>query len=238
MRITERPSPNHAPRPADTPVDMLVLHYTGMPSAEAALARLRDPAAKVSAHWLVDEAGGVVRVVDEERLAWHAGISAWRGRVGLNASSIGIEIVNGGHDFGLPPYPERQIAAVAVLAREIIARWAIPAVNVVGHSDVAPMRKADPGERFPWARLARAGVGLWPEPADAPPAADVTATLAAIGYVLAGAPQPTSVSGTLQAFQRRFRSEGPIDGRADPTTRRRLAEVAAVHPLAPAPRTP
>jgi len=238
LRVTELPSPNHAPRQLDTPVDMLVLHYTGMASGAAALARLHDPAAAVSAHWLVDEAGGVVRLVDEERVAWHAGVSAWRGCIGLNRRSIGIEIVNGGHDFGLPPYPERQIAAVVALAREIIGRWAIPAVNVVGHSDVAPMRKADPGERFPWARLAAAGVGLWPEPGDGSPAGDVTAALTAIGYVLAGAPQPTSVSGALQAFQRRFQPEGPIDGRPQAATRRRLAEVAAAHLLAPAARAP
>jgi N-acetylmuramoyl-L-alanine amidase len=238
VRVHERPSPNHAPRPADTPIDTLVLHYTGMATGDAALARLRDPAAAVSAHWLVDEAGGVVRLVDEERTAWHAGVSAWRGHVGLNGRSIGVEIVNGGHDFGLPPYPEGQIEAVLGLAREIVARWAIPAVNVVGHGDVAPMRKADPGEHFPWRRLARAGVGLWPEAGEAAPAADVGGALAAVGYALADAPQPTSVSAALLAFQRRFRPQGPIDGRADAATRRRLGEVAAAYLLAAARRAP
>ncbi|MFP4360947.1 MAG: N-acetylmuramoyl-L-alanine amidase [Alphaproteobacteria bacterium] len=238
MRVSERPSPNHGPRPADTPVDMLVLHYTGMATAEAALARLRDPTARVSAHWLVDEAGGLVRLVDEARAAWHAGVSAWAGHVGLNGRSIGVEIVNGGHDFGLPPYPDAQIAAVIALAREVGARWSIPAVNVVAHSDVAPMRKADPGERFPWARLAHAGVGLWPEPADGPPAASVTGALAAIGYMLDGAPQPTTVTAALKAFQRRFGAGGPIDGRPDAATRRRLGEVAACHLLARAAHAP
>jgi len=238
VRVTAHPSPNHAARPAGTPIDTLVLHYTGMATGKAALARLGDPAAKVSAHWLVDEAGGVVQLVDEERAAWHAGVSAWRGRVGLNGRSIGIEIVNGGHDFGLPPYPDAQIEAVTALSREVIARWSIPAVNVVAHSDVAPMRKYDPGERFPWARLARAGVGLWPEPGDGPPTANVTVDLATIGYVLDGAPQPTSVSGALAAFQRRFHPDGPIDGRPDPATRRRLGEVASAYLLARAPVAP
>jgi N-acetylmuramoyl-L-alanine amidase len=209
-----------------------------MASRDAALARLRDPTAKVSAHWLVDEAGRIVRLVAEHHIAWHAGVSAWRGHVNLNARSIGIEIVNGGHDFGLPPFPAAQIEAVIALAREIVARWSIPARNVVGHGDVAPMRKRDPGERFPWAELARAGVGLWPESADGPPAADVTGALGAIGYVLEGAPQPTSVTAVLQAFQRRFRPDGPIDGRADGATRRRLRDVADLHLLATAAGVP
>ena len=232
MRIHDLPSPNHAARPAGTPVDTLVLHYTGMATGAAALARLRDPASAVSAHYVVDEGGGILRLVDEARTAWHAGVSAWRGAVGLNARSIGVEIVNGGHDFGLPPYSDAQIEAVVALARAIVARWSIPATRVVGHADVAPMRKADPGERFPWRELARAGVGLWPVPADVPPAASVTGALATIGYVLDGAPQPTSVSAALAAFQRRFRPEGPIDGRADPATRRRLAQIARAHLLA------
>ena len=238
MRVHDRPSPNHAPRPTGTPIDTLVLHYTGMATAEAALAQLRDPAAKVSAHWLVDEAGGVVRLVDEERTAWHAGVSAWRGRVGLNDRSVGIEIVNGGHDFGLPPFPDAQIEAVIALARAVIARWSIAPVDVVAHSDVAPMRKADPGERFPWARLARAGVGLWPEPGDGPPAANVAGDLATIGYVLDGAPQPTSLGGALAAFQRRFHPHGAVHGRPDTATRRRLREVAAAHLLAARLRAP
>lgn len=232
MRVTDRPSPNHGPRAPDQPVDTLVLHYTGMASAEAALARLCDPRAQVSAHWVVDEAGHVFRLVDEERVAWHAGVAAWRGRAGLNRRAIGIEIVNGGHDFGLPAFPEVQIEAVITLARAIVARWRIHAGDVVGHADVAPMRKADPGERFPWRRLAAAGVGLWPAPGGAPPAMNVTGALARIGYVLEGAPQPTSVSAALKAFQRRFSPDGRVDGRADAATRARLAEVASAYLLA------
>jgi N-acetylmuramoyl-L-alanine amidase len=238
VRITELPSPNHGPRPPDTPVDVLVLHYTGMATGDAALARLRDPAAGVSAHWLIDEAGGIVRLVDEDRAAWHAGVSAWRGQVGLNRRSVGIEIVNGGHDFGLPPYPAAQIEAVTALARDVITRWSISPVNVVAHSDVAPMRKCDPGERFPWARLAHAGVGLWPAPAEGAPPPDVTGALGVIGYVLEGAPQPTSVTATLKAFQRRFGVTGAIDGRPDAATRRRLGEVAAAYLLARTPPLP
>lgn len=238
MRVVDRPSPNHAARPADVAIDTLVLHYTGMASGAEALERLCDPQAQVSAHWLVEETGEVVRLVPEERVAWHAGVSAWRGRIGLNARSIGIEVVNGGHDYGLPGYPEAQLAALVALARGIVARWAIPAVNVVAHSDVAPMRKRDPGERFPWARLAAAGVGLWPEPGTASPARSVTAALAAIGYVLDGAPQPTSVTAAVQAFQRRWLASEPIDGRPAAATLRRLGEVASAHLLARPVRDP
>ncbi len=227
-----RPSPNQAPRPAGTVVDTLVLHYTGMADGAAARQRLCDPAAGVSAHWLVEADGRLIPLVGEDRVAWHAGVSAWRGRSGLNAHSIGIEIVNGGHDFGLPPYPEPQLAAVVDLARAIVARWRIPATHVVGHADVAPMRKRDPGERFPWARLAAAGVGLWPPPRADDPAVDVSAALATIGYAVEGAPQPTSVSAVLAAFQRRFMPARPADGRADAATRARLKEVAAAYLLA------
>lgn len=219
-------------------VDTLVLHYTGMADAAAARRRLCDPAAAVSAHWLVEEDGRLVQLVAEDRVAWHAGVSAWRGRSALNARSIGVEIVNGGHDFGLPPYPEPQIAAVVDLARALVARWNIPAANVVGHADVAPMRKRDPGERFPWARLAAAGIGLWPPPRAADPRVDVTASLAAIGYVVEGAPQPTSVSAALAAFQRRFAPGRAADGRADAATRARLKEVAAAYLLATPPTAP
>ncbi len=165
MRIKDAWSPNFNDR--RTPVDMLVLHYTGMETAEAALARMRDPAAQVSAHYMVDEAGLVFRLVPEDKRAWHAGVSSWRGDQDLNSHSIGVEIVNGGHDFpdetGAPPtYPDAQIAAVISLCRAILTRHPIPASRIVGHSDIAPSRKRDPGEHFPWRRLAEAGVGFWP----------------------------------------------------------------------------
>ncbi|MBO0333022.1 N-acetylmuramoyl-L-alanine amidase [Sneathiella sp. CAU 1612] len=159
--IIWRPSPNFDDRAAGTPIDMLVLHYTGMKTAEAAIERLTDETAKVSAHYLVQEDGQVLALVAEEKRAWHAGVSRWRGADNINARSVGIEIVNPGHEFGYRPFPDVQMEAVTVLATDIVARHAIPAWNVVGHSDVAPNRKEDPGELFEWRELARKGVGLW-----------------------------------------------------------------------------
>ena len=142
---------------------MLILHYTGMQTAQEAIDRLRDPAARVSSHYVVDEDGAVLRLVPEERRAWHAGVSYWRGHSGLNGRSIGIEIVNPGHEWGYRDFPVLQLAAVCDLCLAILSRHPIPARNVVAHSDVAPDRKEDPGERFDWRSLAENGVGLWPE---------------------------------------------------------------------------
>ena len=155
------PSPNFDRR-GGVPVSILVLHYTGMQSGAEALARLCDSASKVSAHYVVEEDGGVYALVAEEHRAWHAGVSSWHGETRVNAASIGIEIVNPGHEFGYRPFPRVQVEAVIALCRDILSRHEIPARNVVGHSDVAPMRKEDPGELFPWAWLAAQGVGLWP----------------------------------------------------------------------------
>ncbi|MDQ2802682.1 MAG: N-acetylmuramoyl-L-alanine amidase, partial [Pseudomonadota bacterium] len=166
LHIRELPSPNHEARPAGAPIDMLVLHYTGMRTAGAAIDRLRDPGAGVSAHYLVDEDGGMVWLVAEARQAHHAGISWWRGQSGLNARSIGIEIVNPGHEFGYRHFPVLQLAAVCDLCLAILSRHPIQRRNIVAHSDIAPDRKQDPGELFDWEALARNGVGLWPE--DAP----------------------------------------------------------------------
>lgn len=201
---------------------MLILHYTGMQSGPAALARLCDAAAKVSAHYLVEEDGRVFRLVPEERRAWHAGISHWRGASGLNARSIGIEIVNPGHEWGYRPFPLLQMVAVAELCLGVLARHAIPARNVVGHSDVSPDRKQDPGELFDWQGLAAQGVGVWPaEPAA--PASDeaVPGLLARIGY-REDLPLPLLVA----AFQRHWRPER-VDGLADAETRGLLRAVAA-----------
>jgi len=211
--MIETPSPNFGPRNGQT-VDMLVLHYTGMPSAAQALARLCDPAAEVSAHYLIDEDGAVHALVDEAMRAWHAGRSFWRGATDVNSRSIGIELVNPGHEFGYRPFPEAQIAALTELAQGILARHPIPAHNVVGHADVAPARKQDPGELFPWRRLAAAGIGLWPEPAE--PIADAMAALAAFGYDIADPPA------AVTAFQRHFRP-ARVDGVADEECRRLLA---------------
>ncbi len=209
------PSPNFDARPAA--VDFLVLHYTGMPSGAAAVARLRDPGAKVSSHYLVDEDGTVYALVGEEMRAWHAGVSCWRGVRGLNDRSIGIEIVNPGHEWGYRAFPEAQMIAVRDLCLGILARWDIPARNVVGHSDIAPGRKQDPGELFPWAWLAAAGVGVWTDEVSA--AGDLLGDLAAIGYDT-GLP----VAVVVQAFQRHFLPDG-VTGEADARTAGRAAAL-------------
>lgn len=213
--ITELSSPNFDERPAGGVVDMLVLHYTGMQSAAAALARLTDPAARVSAHYLIEEDGTVVHLVDEEMRAWHAGVSSWRGAAGINARSIGVELVNPGHEFGYRAFPREQMAGLVDLALGILERWPIPARNVVGHSDVAPRRKMDPGELFDWPRLARAGIGLWPVEADECILDEdaVRAMLAEIGY------ETEDLFATLKAFQRHFRPDR-VNGRIDWQTAR------------------
>lgn len=217
------PSPNADDRPAGAAVDHLVLHYTGMRSAAAAIARLRDPAARVSAHYVVDADGRVTALVPEALRAWHAGASFWRGVRGLNDRSIGIEIVNPGHDWGYVPFPPAQMRAVAALARGIVSRWAVPARNVVAHSDIAPDRKRDPGEKFPWAWLARQGVGLWTDGCATPSGDvgedDICGNLAAIGYDVT---LPDEI--VIAAFQRRFRRVR-VDGVGDGGTRARIAAV-------------
>lgn len=217
-----RPSPNRDARPDDTPIDMLILHYTGMPTAAAALDRLCDPAPpapwpKVSCHYLVDEDGAVWSLVPEADRAWHAGVSHWRGHDALNGRSIGIEIVNPGHEWGYRPFPALQMAAVCDLCLGILGRHPIPARNVVAHSDVAPDRKQDPGELFDWQGLAANGVGLWPA-AGSVPAQDVPGTLRAIGY---GA---GDLATTLIAFQRHWLPDA-VTGQADAATRLRLQAV-------------
>src|SRR6478609_2257523 len=163
---------------------MLVLHYTGMKTASEALARLCDPAAKVSAHYTVDEDGTVYVHVPENRRAWHAGVSHWAGVDNVNARSIGIELVNPGHEFGYRAFPEAQIASLITLCHGILSRHAIPAARVLGHSDVAPARKEDPGELFPWGELALAGIGLWPQTRKARLPVSFADGLRAFGYGL------------------------------------------------------
>ncbi len=194
---------------------MLVLHYTGMKTADAALARLRDPAAKVSAHYLVDEDGTVVALVAEQHRAWHAGVSFWRGARGLNDRSIGIEIVNPGHEFGYRPFPAAQMAALRDLCQGILARHAIPPRNVVAHSDIAPDRKQDPGELFDWRWLAASGVGLWSDDFASP--GNLPDDLAALGYDI-------TARDVIMAFQRHFLPEN-LSGVADIPTRSRTAAL-------------
>lgn len=221
LPIRERPSPNWDARPPGTPIDTLILHYTGMPTAQAALDRLCDPAARVSSHYLVEEDGAVWRLVEERRRAWHAGVSCWRGHAALNDRSVGIEIVNPGHEWGYRPFPALQMAAVCELCLGILGRHPIPARNVVGHSDVAPDRKEDPGELFDWPGLAANGVGLWPVSSlEGSVVDDVPAALRRIGY------GDGDLATTLRAFQRHWQP-GAVNGRADDDTLARLHDVVA-----------
>lgn len=229
----DRPSPNQDDRPAETPVDTLILHYTGMTSAAAALDRLCDPTPaaplpRVSCHYLVEEDGLIWRLVPESRRAWHAGASFWRGHSLLNARSIGIEIVNPGHEWGYRPFPALQMAAVAELCLDILGRHPIPPRNVVGHSDVAPDRKQDPGELFDWQGLAAMGIGLWPETTDGIDSAGprdalsrAVSLMEQIGYTV----DPARPAAALTAFQRHWRQD-QVDGLADAGTLARLEAVA------------
>lgn len=234
------PSPNFNARKSVP--DMVVLHYTGMETAQAALDRMCDPAAEVSAHYCVGEDGTVWQLVDEERRAWHAGVSVWKGERDINSASIGIEIVNPGHEFGYRDFPQAQIDAVIGLLDGIRGRWDIPDHRILGHSDVAPARKTDPGERFPWQALAEAGHGLWVEP-DLPPAKpsgesvmgpplDIGDTgpgvfalqgaLGKLGYdILPGGPYDEESKAIVTAFQRHW-VQSRVDGKADALTRVRL----------------
>lgn len=217
---------------------MLILHYTGMKTAQAAIDRLRDPAARVSSHYVVDEDGTVLQLVPEDQRAWHAGISYWRGHVGLNDRSVGIEIVNPGHEWGYRDFPVLQLAAVCDLCLSILSRHPILARNIVGHSDVAPDRKEDPGEKFEWEALAQNGVGLWPagvpdlgtgQPVrDAIGLREVRAALAEIGYRVAPeGPLDPALATVLRAFQRHWRPEA-VTGQADAGTTARLLAVASL----------
>ncbi len=222
LRIIEARSPNCDVR--GTAIDMLVLHYTGMKTADEALARLCDPAAKVSAHYTIDRDGRVYRHVPEEMRAWHAGVSYWAGETNVNARSIGIEMVNPGHEFGYVPFAEEQIAALIDLAGGIFSRHAIAPARVVAHSDVAPARKEDPGELFPWKDLAEFGIGLWPTPA--PLTEPVETALARFGYGVAPAVD-VPLKNVIAAFQRHFRPSC-VDGIADAECKGLLAGLVSV----------
>jgi N-acetylmuramoyl-L-alanine amidase len=199
--MIEASSPNHDSRDGH-PVDILLMHYTGMPTGQAAIDRLRDSAAKVSAHYVVEEDGRIFHLVPEDRRAWHAGVSSWQGATNINQRSIGIEIVNPGHEFGYRPFPAAQMAAVRDLALGILARHPIPPARVIGHADVAPTRKEDPGELFDWQGLAAAGIGLWPQPQSAPWSDDeFFARLQGYGYETADRAAAT------RAFCRHFRQQ-------------------------------
>ncbi len=224
-RYIETPSPNFDERMLD--VSMVVLHYTGMQDGAAAIARLADPEAKVSAHFVVAEDGQIVRMVDMDMRAWHAGKSYWRGITDVNSASVGIEIVNPGHEWGYRPFPDAQIEAVVRLVRKIAKRFSITRGNVVGHSDVAPARKNDPGELFPWETLARLRLAL-PRPSRnlVDPLWGDAAFLLALerfGYDVSDA------QAAVRAFQRRFRTEN-IDGVIDGQTRAILLALLLPRP--------
>jgi N-acetylmuramoyl-L-alanine amidase len=238
-------SPNFDARTGGAP-DMILLHYTGMAAADAALDRLCDPAAKVSAHYFVHENGRVVQLVPEARRAWHAGEAAWNGESDVNSRSIGIEIVNPGHEFGYPDFPAQQIEAVIALCRDIAARRRIPATRVLAHSDVAPSRKQDPGEKFPWDALHSKGVGhlVAPAPIGEGPAlargergeavSMLQSMLARYGYAapITGEYDATTEA-VVAAFQRHFR-RARVDGVADASTLATLRDLLAARPVAAA----
>ena len=233
--VIEAPSPNFDERVS--PPDMVVLHYTGMPTGEEALARLReDEPPRVSAHYMIEEDGRLFRLVPEERRAWHAGVSFWKGQTSLNAVSIGIEMVNPGHEWGYRAFPDAQISTLLALMDDIRGRWTVPDGRIVAHSDIAPNRRSDPGEFFPWKRLAEAGHGLWaePPPSPGPPLAQgeegtgvfaLQAGLTRLGYDCAPSGVFDEHTATIvSAFQRHWRGE-TVDGIADGETRARLVAL-------------
>ena len=257
MKVEAHPSPNFNYR--KHPVDMLVFHYTGMETGQQALDRMCDPEAEVSAHYMIWEDGRVAQLVGEDKRAWHAGVSSWKGETDLNSRSIGIEIVNGGHDWPLPgdvlpPYPQAQIDALIRLTHGILDRWDIPQTRILGHSDIAPARKIDPGEHFPWAQLARYGIGIWPAslidssarldraratgpqligrglgPGDDKKAVMRMQTmLAGIGYTLESTGiYDEATEAIVRAFQRRW-VQDQVTGLADLRT---LRMIGLIHPL-------
>lgn len=228
--IIQHPSPNRDSRGGQA-IDILLLHYTGMVTGQAALDRLTDPAVEVSAHYLIEEDGRIFQLVAEEERAWHAGASCWQGARNINAHAVGIELVNPGHEFGYRAFPEAQMASLIPLCQAIVARHGIAPERVIGHSDVAPLRKEDPGERFDWRRLAAAGIGLWPENVptlhQVPSEATLRAQLARFGYDLEEVP----LSPVITAFQRHFRQE-QVSGIPDLETASRLAGLLRLLELA------
>ncbi len=238
------PSPNHGERKDGRRVSALVLHYTGMRDAPSALQQLCNPASQVSSHYFVFEDGRILQLVPEERRAWHAGAGSWQGETDMNSASIGIEIVNPGHDHGYVPFPEPQVAAVAALCADIAARWRIPPDRVIAHSDMAPARKRDPGELFPWERLAAAGAGLWTPPfpvtggrflqrgEEGAPIEALQALFALYGYsVPMTGVFDEATEQVVTAFQRHFRP-ARVDGVADRSTIETLRALIAARDAA------
>jgi N-acetylmuramoyl-L-alanine amidase len=224
------PSPHFGDRNNGHVPDMIILHYTGMADVEGAIKQLCTAGTEVSAHYIVLEDGRIVQSVPESKRAWHAGVSCWAGEEDINSCSIGVEIVNRGHDWGYPDFPLRQIAAVIALCRGIMLRRQVPAHRVLAHSDVAPARKKDPGEKFPWHSLANSGVGHWVQPAPvvrgetlklgtiSDAVSDMQNAFARYGYRIPTTGQYDGATmEVITAFQRHFRPER-VDGVADHST--------------------
>jgi N-acetylmuramoyl-L-alanine amidase len=239
------PSPNSGERRKGRRPDMLLIHYTGMRDAASALQRLADPLAEVSCHYVVLEDGRILQMVPEAARAWHAGASVWAGETDLNSASIGIELVNPGHDGGYPPFPDAQIEAVTALGLDIVGRWGMPADRVLAHSDVAPGRKLDPGEKFPWDRLHGAGLGHWTKPAplgdgrsfgpgeEGQPIQALQAMFGMYGYGLdVTGVYDSRTEAVVAAFQRHFRQD-LVDGVADASTITTLRDLIRSRPAPP-----
>ena len=234
------PSPNFGPRRSAATPNILLLHYTGVASAAGAITWLATPKSEVSCHYVVDEDGLITQMVAEQMRAWHAGIGEWAGESDINSVSIGIEIHNQGHDAGYPDFPELQLLAVEKLCRDIIDRHAIEARNVLAHSDVAPARKRDPGEKFPWKTLADSGIGLWVKPTPIDPTGPIftlgetnpiieeaQTLLAKYGYDVTASGYLDSVTrDVVAAFQRHFRPQR-VDGFIDVSTVSTLKDLLA-----------
>jgi N-acetylmuramoyl-L-alanine amidase len=233
------PSANHGDRIGKSHPDMLILHYTGMADAAQALQWLCNPVSQVSSHYFVFENGHILQLVPEERRAWHAGLSSWHGEQDINSCSIGIEIANPGHVGGMPAYREEQIAALTLLCRDLVTRWTIPPERVLAHSDIAPLRKEDPGENFPWARLNAAGIGHYVRTApirdgrffaqgeEGPPIEALQSMFALYGYdVPVSGVFCAQTRAVVSAFQRHFRQER-VDGIADASTITTLRDLLA-----------
>lgn len=250
--VVERvePSPNFDERTGLARPDMIILHYTGMQFAHEAVHRLCDPKARVSSHYVVLDNGSILQLVPEIKRAWHAGVSSWSGDTDINSRSIGIEISNPGHDFGYPDFPTRQIAAVITLCRSILTRNIIRPENIVAHSDVAPARKQDPGEKFPWKRLAQSNIGLWVEPVaitegpalqlkdSGDKVTDLQKALVDYGYgVNVNGTYDKDTQEVITAFQRHFRP-ARIDGLTDTSTRETLRKLLVAKELGGLPKTP
>jgi N-acetylmuramoyl-L-alanine amidase len=236
------PSPNFGERNGGRLPDMILLHYTGMPDVEGAIAQLCTSGTDVSAHYIVLEDGRIVQCVPEAKRAWHAGVASWAGEQDINSCSIGVEIVNRGHDWGYPDFPLRQIAAVIALCRGIMLRRNVPSHRVLAHSDVAPSRKKDPGEKFPWHSLANSGVGHWVQPAQvtrgdglklgiiSDAVRDLQQALARYGYGVPITGKYDAVTAdVVSAFQRHFRPSR-VDGVADHSTLVTLQSLLATLP--------